>query len=162
MKKNPVVVLPVVLAAALLAACATPPPAPAPPGPKGHLFIVGGGDRDEPLMRRYVELAKGYGQGTLRHLHHGQQRPPGDRPRSRGRVQGLRRLRRRLLPPDAGRGPGPGQPEDPRRRHRRLVLGRRPGQADGRPARTRPSTSGCSSSIRKGASSAGRARARRS
>jgi cyanophycinase len=36
-----------------------------PTGPKGHLFIVGGGDRDEPLMRRYVELAKGYGQGRF-------------------------------------------------------------------------------------------------
>jgi len=38
---------------------------PAAPGPKGHLFIVGGGDRDEPLMRRYVELAKGFGTGRI-------------------------------------------------------------------------------------------------
>jgi cyanophycinase len=38
---------------------------PAAPGPKGYLFIVGGGDRDEPLMRRYVELAKGYGTGRV-------------------------------------------------------------------------------------------------
>ena len=38
---------------------------PAAAGPKGHLFIVGGGDRDEPLMRRYVELAKGYGRGKF-------------------------------------------------------------------------------------------------
>jgi len=38
---------------------------PAAAGPKGHLFIVGGGDRDEPLMRRYVELAKGYGTGKF-------------------------------------------------------------------------------------------------
>jgi cyanophycinase len=34
-------------------------------GPKGHLFIVGGGDRDEPLMRRFVELAKGHGTGRF-------------------------------------------------------------------------------------------------
>jgi cyanophycinase len=34
-------------------------------GPKGHLFIVGGGDRDEPLMKRYVELAKGFGPGRV-------------------------------------------------------------------------------------------------
>lgn len=31
-------------------------------GPKGHLFI-GGGDPDEPLMRLYFELAKGFGLG---------------------------------------------------------------------------------------------------
>jgi cyanophycinase len=36
-----------------------------PAGPKGHLFIVGGGDRDEPLMRRFVELAKGFGTGRI-------------------------------------------------------------------------------------------------
>jgi cyanophycinase len=36
-----------------------------PAGPKGRLFIVGGGDRDEPLMRRYVELAKGFGTGRI-------------------------------------------------------------------------------------------------
>jgi cyanophycinase len=36
-----------------------------PAGPKGRLFIVGGGDRDEPLMRRYVELAGGYGTGRV-------------------------------------------------------------------------------------------------
>ncbi len=38
---------------------------PSAPRPKGHLFIVGGGDRDEPLMRRYVELAKGFGTGRV-------------------------------------------------------------------------------------------------
>ena len=36
-----------------------------PAGPKGHLFIVGGGERDEPLMRRFVELAKGFGTGRI-------------------------------------------------------------------------------------------------
>jgi cyanophycinase len=34
-------------------------------GPKGHLFIVGGGERDEPLMKRFVELAKGFGTGRI-------------------------------------------------------------------------------------------------
>jgi cyanophycinase len=52
-----------VLAAGALTACA--PKEPAAAGPKGHLFIVGGGDRDEPLMRRYIELAKGYGSGRF-------------------------------------------------------------------------------------------------
>ena len=64
LRKNPFVLLSfvlIVLAAA--AACATKNAVPA--GPKGHLFIVGGGDRDEPLMRRYVELAKGYGTGRF-------------------------------------------------------------------------------------------------
>jgi cyanophycinase len=52
-----------ILAALALTACVIKEPAA--PGPKGHLFIVGGGDRDEPLMRRYVELAKGYGTGRF-------------------------------------------------------------------------------------------------
>ena len=34
-------------------------------GPKGNLFIVGGGERDEPLMKRFVELAKGFGTGRI-------------------------------------------------------------------------------------------------
>ncbi len=64
MRTNRTVALIVVLgAAALAAACSAP--SPAPPGPKGHLFIVGGGDRDEPLMRRFVELAGGYGSGRF-------------------------------------------------------------------------------------------------
>lgn len=64
MNKNPHVLIVLFLAVIVsAAACATPSPAPA--GPKGHLFIVGGGDRDEPLMRRYVELAKGYGTGRF-------------------------------------------------------------------------------------------------
>jgi cyanophycinase len=43
------------LAALAGPACSKKPPAA--PAPQGHLFIVGGGDRDEPLMRRFVELA---------------------------------------------------------------------------------------------------------
>jgi len=52
----------VVLAAmSLVPACSRAIPA----GPKGHLFIVGGGERDEPLMKRFVELAKGFGTGRI-------------------------------------------------------------------------------------------------
>ena len=66
MSKKPVIPLIMVLAAVVLTACAPKAPAPAAAAkPKGHLFIVGGGDRDEPLMRRYVELAKGYGTGRF-------------------------------------------------------------------------------------------------
>jgi len=61
-RKN-LVALPVVLAALALSACA--PKAPAPPLPKGRLFIVGGGDRDAPLMMRYVELAKARGPAKI-------------------------------------------------------------------------------------------------
>jgi len=65
-KEKPITPLFLVLTAALLAACAPKEPAPAAAArPKGYLFIVGGGDRDEPLMRRYVELAKGYGTGRF-------------------------------------------------------------------------------------------------
>ncbi|HPW17475.1 MAG TPA: cyanophycinase [Candidatus Aminicenantes bacterium] len=53
-------------AAGLLAACAPKAPAPAAAvRPKGHLFIVGGGDRDEPLMRRYVGLARRRGPAKI-------------------------------------------------------------------------------------------------
>ncbi|NTV80144.1 MAG: cyanophycinase [Candidatus Aminicenantes bacterium] len=66
MNKIRIIPLLLVLAAPLLAACAPKEPAPAAAArPNGYLFIVGGGDRDEPLMRRYVELAKGYGTGRF-------------------------------------------------------------------------------------------------
>ena len=63
MKKNAYFVSAILILAAvfLITACSRAIPA----GPKGHLFIVGGGDRDEPLMRRYVELAKGFGTGRI-------------------------------------------------------------------------------------------------
>jgi cyanophycinase len=50
-------------ALSLAPACSTSTPAA--PDPKGHLFIVGGGERDEPLMKRFVELAKGFGTGRI-------------------------------------------------------------------------------------------------
>lgn len=34
-------------------------------GPKGYLFIIGGGERDAPLMKRYVQLAAGFGTGKV-------------------------------------------------------------------------------------------------
>jgi cyanophycinase len=58
-------VVPVLILLIALAVPACSPEGPSAPGPKGHLFIVGGGDRDEPLMRKYVELAKGYGAGRF-------------------------------------------------------------------------------------------------
>jgi cyanophycinase len=33
--------------------------------PKGYLFIIGGGERDAPLMKRYVGLASGFGSGKV-------------------------------------------------------------------------------------------------
>ena len=67
MSKNRIVPLFIILAAAaLLAACAPKEPAPAAAAkPKGYLFIVGGGDRDEPLMRRYVDLARRDGPAKI-------------------------------------------------------------------------------------------------
>jgi cyanophycinase len=65
LKKNPIAFLSLVLIAMAAGACAAKGPAPAAPLPKGHLFIVGGGDRDEPLMRRYVELARAKGPAKV-------------------------------------------------------------------------------------------------
>jgi cyanophycinase len=39
--------------------------APALAGPKGYLFIIGGGDRPESMMRRFVDLARGFGSGRI-------------------------------------------------------------------------------------------------
>lgn len=55
MKKNPIAVLLILLATALAAQAA----------PKGFLFIIGGGERDAPLMKRYVQLAAGFGTGKV-------------------------------------------------------------------------------------------------
>ncbi len=63
MKKSACFVSAILILAAmsLVPACSRAIPA----GPKGHLFIIGGGERDEPLMKRYVELAKGFGSGQV-------------------------------------------------------------------------------------------------
>jgi cyanophycinase len=41
------------------------PKSPAAPLPKGYLFIIGGGERDEPLMRRFIALAKAFDTGKI-------------------------------------------------------------------------------------------------
>jgi cyanophycinase len=33
--------------------------------PKGHLFIIGGGDRDEPMMKRFIALSEGFRSGKI-------------------------------------------------------------------------------------------------
>ncbi|MGA2533395.1 MAG: cyanophycinase [Candidatus Aminicenantales bacterium] len=55
MKKNSIAVLFLLLATALAAQAR----------PKGYLFIIGGGERDKPLMERYVKLAAGFGTGRV-------------------------------------------------------------------------------------------------
>jgi cyanophycinase len=61
--KNRFIALSIVLAALGLPACS--PKSPAAPGPKGALFIIGGGERDAPLMKRYIQLAAGFGTGKI-------------------------------------------------------------------------------------------------
>ncbi len=61
--KNRIIALSIVLAALALPACS--PKSPAAPGPKGALFIIGGGERDAPLMKRYIQLAAGFGTGKI-------------------------------------------------------------------------------------------------
>lgn len=64
MKKDSPLILSIILGAALIAVGCAPKPATA-PRPKGSLFIVGGGDRDEPLMQRYIELAEAHDTGRI-------------------------------------------------------------------------------------------------
>ena len=64
LKKNLIVpLLTIVLVSLALPACS--PKSPAAPLPKGHLFIIGGGERDEPLMRRFIALAKAFDAGKI-------------------------------------------------------------------------------------------------
>lgn len=49
----------------LAAGPACSPKSRAVPGPKGYLFIIGGGERDAPLMKRYIQLAAGFGTGKI-------------------------------------------------------------------------------------------------
>ena len=55
MKKNPIVFLIILLACAVAAQA----------GPKGYLFIIGGGERDAPLMKHYGDLAAKFGTGKV-------------------------------------------------------------------------------------------------
>ncbi len=55
-----------VLCAAMLSACSPSPSASGNgAGPRGHLFIIGGGERPEGLMRRFVDLASENGTGKI-------------------------------------------------------------------------------------------------
>ncbi|HSA96072.1 MAG TPA: cyanophycinase [Acidobacteriota bacterium] len=49
----------------VLAVPACSPRGPAVPSPKGHLFIIGGGERDAPLMKRYIRLAEAHDTGKI-------------------------------------------------------------------------------------------------
>jgi cyanophycinase len=51
------------LVAAGATACV--PRSPAGPRPKGWLFIIGGGERDAPLMKRYIRLAEAHDTGRI-------------------------------------------------------------------------------------------------
>jgi cyanophycinase len=62
--KNPPSVLPIVLAVLILGPACAPKPAAA-PRPRGHLFIIGGGERDAPLMKRYIQLAEAHNTGRI-------------------------------------------------------------------------------------------------
>jgi cyanophycinase len=59
------IVLPALFTCIALLVPACSPKTPAAPGPKGILFIVGGGERDAPLMKRYIQLAAGFGTGKI-------------------------------------------------------------------------------------------------
>lgn len=53
----------IILAALAVTACA--PQGPAAQRPKGYLFIIGGGERDAPLMKRYIQLAEAHATGRI-------------------------------------------------------------------------------------------------
>jgi len=54
----------ILTALVLVPACSARGPAAA-SGPKGHLLIIGGGDRDAPLMKRYIQLAEAHDTGKI-------------------------------------------------------------------------------------------------
>jgi cyanophycinase len=63
-KKNPLTPLAIaLLAAAALTSCA--PRSLTEARPKGWLFIIGGGERDAPLMKRYIQLAEAHDTGKI-------------------------------------------------------------------------------------------------
>lgn len=64
MKKSPIIPLFLIVSVALAAAACTPSN-PASPRPKGYLFIIGGGERDAPLMKRYIQLAEAHDTGKI-------------------------------------------------------------------------------------------------
>ena len=65
MKKSLPVLAGLVPILVVLAAPACSPKGPAARGPEGHLFIIGGGERDAPLMKRYIRLAEAHDTGKI-------------------------------------------------------------------------------------------------
>lgn len=55
MKRNRILVIAAILALPLLASA----------GPKGHLFIIGGGDWPDGMMNRFIDLARSFGTGRI-------------------------------------------------------------------------------------------------
>ncbi len=65
MRKNPVALLSFVVIALAAWSCGPQSPTGAASRPKGYLFIIGGGERDVPLMKRYIELAEAHDTGKI-------------------------------------------------------------------------------------------------
>ncbi|QDT73529.1 cyanophycinase [Lacipirellula limnantheis] len=64
MNQDSSLILSIILVTSIVATGCAPRPAPA-PRPKGSLFIIGGGERDAPLMKCYIELAKTHDTGRI-------------------------------------------------------------------------------------------------
>lgn len=64
MTKNRLIVMSLVILIGL-AAAACAPTSPTSPHPKGYLFIIGGGERDAPLMKRFIQLAEAHDAGKI-------------------------------------------------------------------------------------------------
>lgn len=65
MKKTATFVLGIVFAAALSSGPACSTAKQAGPHPKGHLLIIGGGERTAAIMKRFLGLAAGFGEGKI-------------------------------------------------------------------------------------------------
>ena len=65
MKKNRLISLSLILVVATLAATACAPASRTESRPKGYLFIIGGGNRDAPLMKRFIQLAEAHDTGRI-------------------------------------------------------------------------------------------------
>ena len=65
LKKTAILVLGIMLAAALSLGPACSTAKQAGPHPKGHLLIIGGGERTAAIMKRFLDLAAGFGQGKI-------------------------------------------------------------------------------------------------
>ena len=64
MKKSLLVTLALIILAAL-AVPACVPQGPKAQRPKGYLFIIGGGERDAPLMKRFIQIAEAHATGKI-------------------------------------------------------------------------------------------------